>query len=92
MRTQHQRLVEETHEYTSNYKNLIEGLFLTPSHLSVGIQMVDMVAGAIWRRFEANDSYWFDVIKPSLRTSAGGVLDGFGICRFPKRGWTGPIV
>jgi hypothetical protein len=92
MRDQHQRLVGETREYTSNYMNLIEGLFLTPSHLSVGIQMADMVAGAIGRRFESNDPFWFDAIKPSFRTRADGTIDGFGIARFPKHGWTGPIV
>jgi hypothetical protein len=90
-RNQHQRLVNESHEYTSDYKNLIEGLFLTPSHLSVGIQLVDLVAGAIWRRFEAGDSTWFDVIKPSFRCAANGAIDGYGVCRFPKNLWTGPV-
>src|SRR5690606_4571137 len=50
MRQQHQRLVGTTNPYSSNYLNLIEGLFLAPSHMSVGIQFADMVAGAIWRR------------------------------------------
>jgi hypothetical protein len=63
MRLQHQRLVIEERAYTSRYNNLIEGLFLAPSHLSVGIQMADMVAGAIWRRFEHADSFWYDKIR-----------------------------
>jgi hypothetical protein len=92
MRLQHQRLVEETRIFTSNYTNLVEGIFLAPSHLSVGIQLVDLVAGAIFRRFEVGDTRWFDAIKSSIRTHANGTIDGFGICRYPKRGWTGPIV
>jgi hypothetical protein len=52
LRTQHQRLITESRQYTSTYENLVEGLFLAPSHLSVGIQLVDMVAvrfGAVSR-------------------------------------------
>ncbi|WP_434713473.1 DUF3800 domain-containing protein [Rhizobium sp. YTUHZ045] len=67
-------------------------MFLAPSHMSVGVQFADMVAGAIWRRFESGDETWFDAIKPAFRTSPDGKIDGFGICRFPKAGWTGPVV
>ena len=91
MRTQHQRLVEENRLFTSTYGNLIEGLFLTPSHLSVGVQLSDMVAGAIGRRFEANDDRWYSQIVSAIRKSPTGKVDGFGIARFPKQGWTGPI-
>lgn len=92
MRTQHQRLLDSTGQFNSNYANLIEGLFLTPSHMSIGIQLVDMIAGAIWRNFESSDSRWLDVIKPAFRTGADGKIDGFGICRFPKNGWGGSII
>ncbi|MCB1434572.1 MAG: DUF3800 domain-containing protein [Alphaproteobacteria bacterium] len=91
MRMQHQRLVEQDHMFTSTYGNLIEGLFLTPSHLSVGVQLSDMVAGAIGRKFESGDETWYQEIVPSLRKSSAGKVDGFGIARFPKNGWTGPI-
>jgi hypothetical protein len=60
--------------------------------MSVGIQFVDMVAGSIWRRFEHNDQTFFNLIRPVIRTNAAGAIDGFGIARFPKQGWTGPIV
>ncbi|WP_421917556.1 DUF3800 domain-containing protein [Mesorhizobium sp.] len=92
LREQHQRLVEQAGSFTSNYPNLIEGCFLTPSQLSVGVQLVDMVAGAIWRRFEHNDPTYLEQIRTLLRTSPAGVIDGFGIARFPKQGWDGPIV
>jgi Protein of unknown function (DUF3800) len=91
MRIQHQRLIAENTQYTSAYSSLVEGLFLTPSHLSVGIQLADMVAGAIWRRFESDDSRWFDLIRSSFRKSPAGAIDGFGLARYPKRGWNGPI-
>jgi Protein of unknown function (DUF3800) len=91
LRLQHKRLVEEDHAFTSTYTNLVEGLFLAPSHMSVGIQMADMVGGAIWRRFEHDDATWFDVIRPSIRQSRFGQVDGYGIARFPKAGWSGPV-
>jgi hypothetical protein len=91
LRVRHQELVENESAFTSAYKNLIEGLFLTPSHMSVGIQFADLVAGTIWRRFSANDDFWFEKIKSCLRTSPAGKIDGYGIVLFPKAGWTGPI-
>lgn len=91
MRKQHQRLVDQNLLHVSSYHNLVEGLFLAPSHMSVGIQFADMVAGAIWRKFEANDPYWYDRIKPSFRTSPTHAIDGYGIARFPVRGWSGAI-
>lgn len=91
MRTQHQRLIEQDSVFSSKYMNLVEGLFLAPSHMSIGIQFADMAAGAIWRRFESNDSYWYDKISSSFRKSPAGTIDGYGIARFPKEGWTGPI-
>lgn len=90
-RLQHQRLVYRDGPNTSTYKHLIEGLFLAPSHLSVGLQLADLAAGAIWRRFDADDRRWFDKIKGNLRTNSAGHVDGFGIARYPKLGWTGPV-
>jgi len=92
LRLQHQRLIETDAQYTSTYRNLVEGLFLAPSHMSVGIQFADMVAGAIWRRFEKNDAASFDLVAPSFRRAPDGKLDGWGIARFPVRGWTGPVI
>jgi hypothetical protein len=91
MRKQHQKLVDQNLMYVSTYSNLVEGLFLAPSHMSVGIQFADMVAGAIWRKFEADDPRWYDAIKPSFRMSPTQVIDGYGIARFPKGGWTGAV-
>lgn len=92
MRQRHERLVRESGQYTSQYSNFIESLFFAPSHLSVGIQLVDMVAGAIWRAQAHNDMTWFERLRPSFRASATGQIDGFGIARFPKAGWKGLVL
>jgi hypothetical protein len=92
MRLQHERLVRESGKYTSNYANFIEGLFFSPSHMSVGVQLVDMVAGAIWRAQSHGDKTWYDILRPSFRASSAGQIDGFGLARFPKAGWAGPIL
>lgn len=92
MRMRHERLVRESRMYTSTYENFVESIFLCPSHMSVGIQFADMVAGAMWRFHEHGDSRWFDVIKPTFRTDRAGTIDGYGVARFPKAGWRGPVV
>lgn len=89
LKQQHQRLIDTEVQYTSTYSNLIEGLFFTESDMSTGIQMVDMVAGAIWRRFEHDDDSSFREIEPLFRRGRNGTIDGYGICRFPKGTWTG---
>lgn len=92
MRQQHQRLVREAGQYTSNYENFIEGLFFSPSEMSVGIQLVDMIAGAIWRAQTHGDREWFDRLRPSFRSAPNGSIDGWGIARFPKAGWQGAVL
>lgn len=92
MRLQHERLIRETGKYTSNYANFIEGLFFAPSHLSIGVQLVDMVAGAIWRAQAYGDRTWYDRLRPSFRQSPNGKIDGFGMVRFPKAGWAGTVL
>lgn len=92
MRVRHERLVTEGNQYTSTYVNFVESLFFAPSHMSIGIQLADMIAGAIWRAQAHNDTTWYERIRPSFRTSAKGAIDGFGIARFPKKGWQGSIL
>lgn len=85
LRQHHQMLLHSN--ATSNYQNLVEGLFLEPSHLSIGIQLADMVAGAVWRKFERGDDRWYQLIEPSFRRSKEGIVDGFGLVRMPKANW-----
>jgi hypothetical protein len=85
MRAQHERLVYESGKYTSTYENFVEGLFFTPSHLSIGVQLADMVAGATWRAFERDDHSFFNMIKGSFRAKYNGEIDGYGLVKFPSK-------
>jgi hypothetical protein len=86
LRAHHQMLVHAT-GYTSDYKNIVESVFLQPSHHSIGIQLADIVAGAIWRKFERNDERFYQMAEPCLRRSRGGQISGYGIVKVPKFGW-----
>ena len=66
LRLLHQKLLTGSKKSFSTYQNLIEGVFLAPSHLSVGIQLADMVAGAVYRKFSRQDDRFFDLIKTSF--------------------------
>lgn len=84
LRGHHQKLLHATADFISRYNNLIEGLFLEPSHLSIGIQLADIVAGAVWRKFERNDDRWYRLLEPTLRRSPTGEVSGYGIIKMPK--------
>lgn len=84
---EHQKLMHSTGRFISKYPNLIETVFLSPSHISIGVQLADMVAGAIWRNYERGDDEWFKLVEPTLRRNEHGVIEGFGIIKMPKNGW-----
>jgi hypothetical protein len=84
MRLQHERLIRENGRYTSTYTHFVEGLFFSPSHMSVGIQLADMVAGATWRFFERQDDSFFNEIRASFRSKPNGEIYGYGLVKFPK--------
>lgn len=83
----HNKLLYASGTNISTYSNLVESLFLQQSHMSVGIQLADMVAGAVWRQYERADGRWFNLIQPTLRTNAQGNITGYGIIKVPKAGW-----
>ncbi|MDN5751747.1 MAG: DUF3800 domain-containing protein [Nitrosospira sp.] len=87
LRELHQQLLDGKRSNYSNYLNLIEGLFIAPSHLSVGIQLADMVAGAVFRHYRVGDDRFFRQIEGSFRKSPAGNIHGFGLVKFPKNGW-----
>ena len=84
LRTLHHKLMITNHEGYTQFNNLIEGLFIAPSHLSVGVQFADLVAGAIFRKYENNDTRFYDKIAKSIR-NRNGKVDGVGIVKFPKQ-------
>jgi hypothetical protein len=87
LRELHHRMLMADRYHISSYQNLIEGLFIAPSHLSVGIQFADMVAGAVFRWLKPGDRRYFDKIEPAFRRSPEGKIQGYGIVKFPKEGW-----
>ena len=86
-RVAHEQLLKKVTVWTSQYPNMVESLFFQPSNLSVGVQLADMVAGAVWRKYEKGDDRWYKALEPSLRKAPNGSVDGYGIVKFPTRTW-----
>lgn len=86
-RAEHHRLVDRENPFVSTYEHFVETIFLTPSHHSVGIQMVDMVAGAIGRAFNSNETRFADMLYGSFRARPNGDINGFGLVKFPQATW-----
>jgi len=57
-----------TGTYWTRFPNVIESVFLSPSHFSTGIQLADFTAGAIYAAHctENKDSKYFNVIKGKI--------------------------
>jgi hypothetical protein len=87
LKRHHRKLLFSKAETVSIYENFIEGLFLTESHSSVGIQLADMVAGAIGRYHNSKDAKFYDLIKSSFRSGPGGKISGYGWVKMPTAGW-----
>lgn len=87
LRNLHATLMSSSVDNVSKYQNVIEGLFIAPSHLSVGIQFADLVAGAIFRKFKAGDDRFYNQVSQAIRTSSSGQVFGYGIVKFPSGSW-----
>jgi hypothetical protein len=87
IRELHHKLLTKPTQKTAFYQNLLEGLFIAPSHLSVGIQLADMVAGAVFRSFMTKDDRFINQIEGSFRRSRKGTIVGYGLVKFPKGNW-----
>lgn len=83
LRSSHDRIIQDKSPFASNYGCFVESLFLTPSHVSVGIQFADMVAGALGRGFNTGDWTHFQSVRSAIRTSPKGEIAGYGIAKFP---------
>lgn len=85
----HNHLLRSHNQWKTSYANLIEHLFLSPSHYSVGLQFADLIAGAIYRYFEHNDKRWYSLIERSFRQDPhmSGVIEGYGLIKIPKDSW-----
>jgi hypothetical protein len=62
------------------FPSIIEGVFLTPSHFSPGIQLADFVAGATYAAHgsEQPDHKFYNIIRGKVTgNSLTGVRHGF---------------
>ncbi len=81
----HAELLLGERDAHSSYPNLVEGVFIASSHLSIGIQFADMVAGAVLRYYKSDDSRFYKQIEKTFRKSEKGQLKGYGLIEFPKK-------
>ncbi len=81
LQNMHYRMMHGQEAHTSNFPNILEGLFIVPSHFSTGIQLADMVAGGIYRWFAKNDDRFYRQIYERIRTSPDGNVEGYGIAK-----------
>ena len=84
LQNMHYRMMHGQEEHTSSFANILEGLFIVPSHFSTGIQLADMVAGGIYRWFAKEDDRFFNQIKNSVRARSDGNIDGYGVVKLHK--------
>lgn len=67
----HHRFLNAMHAENFEKRHLIEGVFVAPSHLSLGIQLADLVGGAVYRKFVRDDARYFDLIAPLFIAQEG---------------------
>jgi hypothetical protein len=72
------------HKTRTTYANIVETIQFSPSHYSVGLQLVDMVAGAIGRYFQCRDKRFIKPLLQSFRASPTGEISGYGLVKMPK--------
>jgi len=84
LRARHHELIEGGEPFTSNYANIIETIFFSPSDVSVGLQLADMVAGAVHRSFHNGEHRFADMLKLVFRASPTGQILGWGLVKMPK--------
>jgi hypothetical protein len=83
LRLLHQKLLTGSKKNFSTYQNLVEGVFLATSHLSVGIQLADMIAGAVYRKFSKQDDRFYNLIEMAFRKGPKGEIKGYGLIEWP---------
>jgi len=81
----HYRMMHGKEAHTSSFANILEGVFIVPSHFSTGIQLADMVAGGIYRWYAKGDDRFFGQFSKRIRRSPTGKMDGYGIVTIHKK-------
>jgi len=90
LRRHHHALIDNRGPTTSAYSNIIETIQFAPSNFSIGLQLVDMVSGAIGRYFQYGEDRFVRQILPAFRTSLKGEVAGYGLVKMPKQGFIEP--
>ncbi len=85
LRNLHENMILSNKENLSNIGNLIEGLFISPSHHGIGIQIADIIAGAIFQKYERNHEWCFNQLQESFRKNPkNNNIYGWGLVVWPK--------
>ena len=92
LRKRHHDLMDGGNKYSSNYANIIETIMFSPSHVSPGLQLADMVAGAVHRAYEHAQPEFATLVRPAFRTSPSGEISGYGIVKMPRHGFIEPRI
>ena len=84
LRNLHIRLVNSQGTRSLKFNNLIENLFLSPSHHSIGIQFADLISGSMFRYFEHQDDRFFKLIEGNFLVDKSGKVEGCGLMKIPS--------
>lgn len=69
LREFHHSLISMRAEASPQQDKLIEGLFFAASHLSVGTQFADLVAGAVFRKYSRGDVEFWKAIEATFSSN-----------------------
>ncbi len=85
LRETHHHILNKEMDYNSDFNNIIGTVFFAPSDKSMGIQLVDLIAGAIYRYVARADNKFYDCIKTVVRRNQSGNAIGWGIICIPHK-------
>lgn len=83
LREFHHSLISMQSDNHPSRDKLIEGLFFAASHLSVGTQFADLVAGAVFRKYVREDHEFWDAIQANFKSNQSLGLNQDGIREDP---------
>lgn len=85
LRETHHHILNKEMDYNSDFNNIIGTVFFAPSDKSMGIQLVDLIAGSIYRYVTRSDDKFYNCIKTIVRRDQNGNAIGRGIIRIPHK-------
>ncbi|MBO7237943.1 MAG: DUF3800 domain-containing protein [Elusimicrobiaceae bacterium] len=85
LRETHHRILNKEIQHASDFNNIIGTVFFAPSDKSMGIQLVDLVAGSVCRKRVKNDDTFYRYIRNIIRRNPEGKAEGWGIVFIPHK-------